>query len=505
MRPPGHRSSANASVSDDEPVTHIDEREGERVAPRRRAARGGALPPQSSSQTPPGQAGRGRRVGVAGVVLLVLVDLVRQAGLTSLSFLILLLLAACGLAATVNWAWNRWPARGALWGRALSLVLIACMGSVLSLDILNRSEHFYASFSDLAGGSVPAGSAPSTLATASRSSLTVLTPHWQRTGARQARAGRGTLIRVDIRGAASGLDRPALIDLPPEFFLAPTVRLPAIEMLHGWPGAPINIVDKLGAVSYLDQERLAYRMPPVIAVVPTVSTGGSTECVDAVHGQLDGTYLADDVPQAVTGAFRVLGGASWATLGYSTGGFCAANLALRHADRYAAGASLSGYFTAAQDPGTARLYRHNTTALHHNSPTWLLAHVHLTGPPLFAMASGGDLYAVHQQRALLRAAHAGNPGFPLTGTLLPSGGHNYGTWRHALPAALDWLGAYLPRPSAPLLELPLAPGGGVALPAATHVTHSTHRTRRNAVRPPPSPPRTPDVTPSPAVSHYPSR
>jgi len=387
----------------------------------------------------------------------------------------------------------------------LSLVLIACMGSVLSLDILNRSEHFYASFSDLAGGSVPAGSAPSTLATASRSSLTVLTPHWQRTGARQARAGRGTLIRVDIRGAASGLDRPALIDLPPEFFLAPTVRLPAIEMLHGWPGAPINIVDKLGAVSYLDQERLAYRMPPVIAVVPTVSTGGSTECVDAVHGQLDGTYLADDVPQAVTGAFRVLGGASWATLGYSTGGFCAANLALRHADRYAAAASLSGYFTAAQDPGTARLYRHSTTALHHNSPTWLLAHVHLTGPPLFAMSSGGDLYAVHQQRALLGAAHAGNPGFPLTGTLLPSGGHNYGTWRHALSAALDWLGAYLPRPSAPLLELPLAPGGGVALPAATHVTHSTHRTRRNAVRPPPSPPRTPDVPPSPAVSHYPSR
>jgi len=182
------------------------------------------------------------------------------------------------------------------------------MGSVLSLDVLNRSEHFYASFSDLAGGPVPVGSAPSTLATASRSSLTVLTPHWQRTGARQARAGRGTLVRVDIRGAASGLDRPALIDLPPEFFLAPTVRLPAIEMLHGWPGAPINIVDKLGAVSYLDQERLAYGMPPVIAVVPTVSTGGSTECVDAVHGQLVGTYLADDVPQAVTGAFRVLGG-----------------------------------------------------------------------------------------------------------------------------------------------------------------------------------------------------
>jgi len=83
------------------------------------------------------------------VVLLVLVDLVWHAGLTSLSFLILLLLAAGGLAATVNWAWNRWPARGALWGRALSLVLIACMGSVLSLDVLNRSEHFYASFSDL--------------------------------------------------------------------------------------------------------------------------------------------------------------------------------------------------------------------------------------------------------------------------------------------------------------------------------------------------------------------
>ncbi len=376
---------------------------------------GEGRPPRSAAAPAARRSHLNRRRATAGLVLLGLVDLMWHASLTSLSLLILLLLAAVALAAGVSWAWGRWPARWALCGRALSLLLVAAMGSVISLDALNRSEHFYASLGDLLGLSPSTTSAPSTQVAASRSTMTVLTPGWQSLGARQAAAGRGTLIDVDIRGAASGIDRRALVDLPPEFFLAPALRLPAVEMLPGWPGGPVNITGKLDAQRLLDQERQTYRMPPVVAVLPTTSAGASSECVDAVSGQRNGTYLADDVPQAVTAAFRVLPGASWATIGYSTGGFCAANLALHHADRYVAGASLSGYFSAAQDPNTGRLYGHSTSLLHRNSPTWLIGHTHLSGPPLFVMASRGDPDAVREQHALLTAARSGNPTFPLTG------------------------------------------------------------------------------------------
>jgi len=101
-------------VGDDRPVTQTGERQNEPAALRRQTGQAPGSRAQASTAKPPRRAGRSRRVGVWAVVLIVLVDLVWHAGLTSLSFLILLLLAAGGLAATVNWAWNRWPARGAL-------------------------------------------------------------------------------------------------------------------------------------------------------------------------------------------------------------------------------------------------------------------------------------------------------------------------------------------------------------------------------------------------------
>ena len=76
---------------------------------------------------------------------------------------------------------------------------------------------------------------------------------------------------------------------------------------------------------------------------------------------------------AVTAQFRVrTDRAGWAILGTSTGGFCAANLAMRHPDRYAAAASLSGYFTAITDRTTGDLYRGDQKLRNENSPLWRL-------------------------------------------------------------------------------------------------------------------------------------
>ena len=399
--------------------------------------------------------------GVAGLSTAVAMGY--HPALQSRLFLVLLLALTVAIALATGWAWTRWPRRFAVLGRGLGLLLIAFMGGVVALDELNRAGHFYLSFIDLTGGLasqpsnavLPAGKGSGT------SDLTVLTPNWQREGERLAAAGRGELLKVSIRGGHSRLDWPALIYLPPEYFLSPTVRFPTVELVHGFLGRPRDWVDVTGVngVNILDEERRAKRMPPVIAVMPTASIGPSTECVDAVKGARVETYLADDLPQAVTSSLRVLSRNSWAIAGVSTGGFCAANLALHHPERYAAAVSFSGYFNAAQDPGTARLYHHDLRALNRNSPIWVIAHYRPPGPPLFVMASSGDPDGVRAQQDLLSTIQTRDRAFPVTATMLP-GGHNFGVWRASLPAALDWAGAFLPAPVAPPLQLPLVQGRG---------------------------------------------
>lgn len=44
-------------------------------------------------------------------------------------------------------------------------------------------------------------------------------------------------------------------------------------------------------------------------------------------------------------------------MGYSTGGFCAVNLAIRHPDQFSAAVSLSGYFHAVTDNSTGDIYK----------------------------------------------------------------------------------------------------------------------------------------------------
>ncbi|MER6384187.1 alpha/beta hydrolase-fold protein [Streptomyces sp. NPDC001250] len=68
-----------------------------------------------------------------------------------------------------------------------------------------------------------------------------------------------------------------------------------------------------------------------------------------MSGRRNETYLAVDVPAQLVAHYQVSNAPrSWAAMGYSTGGFCAANVAFHHPARYAAAAALSG--SSAQSP-----------------------------------------------------------------------------------------------------------------------------------------------------------
>ena len=364
----------------------------------------------------------------------------------------------CLAAVWVGWA--RWPGRLAVPGRAVSLLLVMALGAALSGAQVNRQFGFYATWSDLLASSARSYEPPHSFTSAAADpSLQILTPDWEKVGAAAAKAARGTLLRVVFTGSASGISRPGLLYLPADYFTGVAASsLPVIEMFHGAPGGPTNFDTNLKIADVLDTEINAHRLPAVIAAFPTSYVGRPGECVDAVGGERNETYLAVEVPADIDETFRRTPGRSFAALGFSEGGFCAVNLGLHHPDRFSAVASLSGYFTAGTDTGTGANspYRGSRSAIAENSPLWWVQHRSPTGPALYLTAGADDPYAVAQAAGLRAAARTAARRLPVTVTTLPASGHNFRTWSQSLPAALDFLGAHLPVALAPALELPAA-------------------------------------------------
>jgi enterochelin esterase-like enzyme len=366
--------------------------------------------------------------------------------LTGLPFLVVLIIAAAALMGATMLLWNRWPWPWTIPMRPLCLLLLMAVGAALTGTIVNRDYGFYTSFNDLFGHE-PAGG---TVVTVEGPSAGDRSGGWEaldRSGGPGPVAGAygsGRIVRVRLDGARSGISRDGFVYLPAAYFQPSQAqrRFPVIELFHGYPGNPTNWTGTMHLARTLDAEIAAGRMPPVIAVVPADDDPGhDSECVNAVGGQQDETYLAVDVPADIQHEFRVLDRPrAWATLGYSTGGFCAVNIALHHPDRYAAAASLAGYYTAVVDRSTGDLYRGNTAVRRWNSPQWQVAR-RPTTVALYLVASRGDPEAM-QAMASMRRAVGGRS--PLVTVTLAAGGHNFHVWYAASPGAFEWLGAHLP-------------------------------------------------------------
>jgi enterochelin esterase-like enzyme len=353
--------------------------------------------------------------------------------LTGLPFLFLLIAVATTLMAVAMLLWNRWPRWWAYPMRLLCLLSVMTAGAVLAADVVNRTYGFYSSLDDLLGR-VPANVG-----------IIAGPVH----GLRVAESAEGRVIRVRLGGARARVSRDALVYLPAAYFQPSQARrrFPVVELFHGYPGNPSNWVRQMNLAQVLDAEIAAGRLPAVIAVIPMDDDPGrDSECVNAIGGQQDETYLAVDVPADIRHDFRALDTPrGWATVGYSTGGFCAVNIALHHPDRYAAAASLSGYYSAVVDRDTGDLYKGDAAAMRWNSPQWLVVHRDVT-LPLYLAASHGDREAM---RAMQLMRYAASRRLPLVTVTLPSGGHNFHVWYDASLAAFEWLGAHLPAPLAP--------------------------------------------------------
>ncbi|WP_069738722.1 MULTISPECIES: esterase family protein [unclassified Streptomyces] len=372
-------------------------------------------------------------------------------GLTSTAVLAVVAALAVALFAATVGLWPRLgrPGAAAVSGRiglllATQLTLFAAVGLAA-----NNAFLFYGSWADLFGRQQDLGVVTDhvdgeTDAAGSRHMARVGIQHPDVPGGRVPSVG-GRIDKVVISGRRSGIESPAYVYLPPEYFRAAHAgrTFPAAVVLTGYPGTAENLLKGLRYPQTAHDLVKAGKARPMILVMlrPTVAPPRDTECVDIPGGPQTETFFAKDLPEAVTGSYRAGKEArDWGIIGNSTGGYCALKIGLHHPDRYAASAGLSAYYKAAEDPTTGDLF-HGKQALRDRADLlWTLENRPPSGGSFLVTTSrqgednlGSTMKFIEKVKAPAK----------VSSIVLDSGGHNFTTWRREIPPALQWLSARL--------------------------------------------------------------
>ena len=371
--------------------------------------------------------------------------------------LVLLLILTVGLPVATVLLWSRLsgPRLTRIGSRVLLLVSCQLAAVMLVGAAMNDYGYFYTSWSDLVGSTVGAGaSPPPTLGVTSgvapagavrsdRTAVHVLPdPGWS-TPSQWRTRGRVVAVRID--GARSALSGTASVWLPPQYFQPAQAhsQFPAVEVFGGYPGNQQGLVNRMKYPQYLLYEISAHRATPMVLVMqrPAVTFPRDTECTDVPAGPQALTYFAQDVPAAIAGAFRVQS-TGWGAMGDSTGGYCAAKIAMLHSDVFPAAVTLSGYFHTLRDHTTGDLWGGSPELRKLNDLNWRLAHIPTPPVSLFVAISRTEP-GPNGYRDTKRFLSLVRSPLQVRTMILPSGGHNFASWSQEMGPSLDWLSARL--------------------------------------------------------------
>lgn len=260
---------------------------------------------------------------------------------------------------------------------------------------------------------------------------------------------QGYTLNVDVAGKLSHITRRVYVYLPPQYFdrRYKNYKFPVIELIHGQPGVPQDWINVVGVQVTLDNLVSNGRAKPAVLVMPDANGGNtvSLQCLNQVGGAQDLTYLAQDVPGVISHLLRVQPpGAGWGVAGYSEGGFCAANMALRFRYRFGAAATLSGYFVPDKNKLThpARAvspFGNNTKLRDENTP---VDEIRALAPgavlPQFWLGAGkGNNFDVANADYFWQELQLHQASVPLV--LTSGSGHTMATWHAEVPPMLAWM------------------------------------------------------------------
>jgi hypothetical protein len=254
--------------------------------------------------------------------------------------------------------------------------------------------------------------------------------------------GSGRIGWVTIDGKLSGYDRSALVYLPPQYGQEQyaRVRFPVVELFHGTPGSPKAWITVLHINQVMDELIAKHLIGPMILVMPSINASmhDAQDCVNSPDIE-DETYVYKDVRSYMLAHYRASSDPfEWSVSGYSSGGFCAANLALRHPSSFGAAAIINGYYRAVDGPAADAL-KHSQPLENAYSPLYLAENLKPDSSPVpaFWVAAGSNDKQDYKPAQLFTTALDRIQQVPFI--TLKNVADTANGWATALPGALTWL------------------------------------------------------------------
>ncbi|MFG2995055.1 alpha/beta hydrolase [Streptomyces sp. NPDC048340] len=364
--------------------------------------------------------------------------------LTSATLLVFTLVCTALLFAAAVWLWPRLARRGwrPVLGRvALVLAVQALVFSSIGLGV-NRSMLVYGTWDDLLGTA-----SPHELIDRDSGGESLVKVIGRRQpdvpGGVTPQIG-GEIQKVMVQGKQSKVATPAYVYLPPEYFQKGNEQrtFPAAVVLTGFPGAAENLLKPLPYPKTAWSLAKQKKMQPMILILmrPTVGPR-NTQCVDVPGGPASETFFASDLPEAISGAYRVpSSAAAWGIVGDSTGGYCALKVALQHPEHYAAGVGLSADYKPEIDGDSGDLFHGNKDEEKRSDLLWSLDNLP-QGKTSFLVTTSlqGESNLGPTRKFIEKVKDPAR----VSSITLDRGGHNFNTWKREIPPSLEWLGARL--------------------------------------------------------------
>ncbi|MEY9894914.1 enterochelin esterase-like enzyme [Catenulispora sp. MAP12-49] len=252
----------------------------------------------------------------------------------------------------------------------------------------------------------------------------------------------GTVSEVTIPGKASHFNaRKAWIYLPPAYQATPRPQLPVLVLLAGQPGSPRDWIDAGRVHKILDAYAAAHHGLAPVTVMPdaTGSTIGNTLCMDSKLGNAE-TYLTTDLEAWVTANLQVAPPErGWTVGGFSFGGTCAVQLALRAPQLYRTFLDLSGQrepTLGTHKDTVKKAFNGDEGAFARANPVSILAKQHFPG--LAGRLVGGTTDKEFTPQLTIVYWACRHAGLDVRMSEVP-GGHSWQVWRAGFTEQLPWI------------------------------------------------------------------
>jgi len=366
------------------------------------------------------------------------------------------------------WLWPRLARRGVLWIMArLGMILLSQISLVLVVALMiNSYGDFYPTWGDLVGGGnqqvafgQTTGAADGNTAVSSRpDGLITLDSSSDLGRYRDLPSGPadqvGQTTSVHIHGLHTRISDHAFVYLPPQYFQPAYAHtdFPVITSYTGFPGEIETSMDHLKTIQQFASLEQDGQVQPTIMVLisQNVTEPRDNDCLNLPHGAQVQTFLTTDYVAAVKATYRVTGNPrGWGLEGYSEGGTCALENAMRYPKLFSVVGDLGGDYADVEDSQTGNLFgpkgsAARTALLNQYNLGWRLQH--LAAPDiqvLLATSMKESDYKSTEQ--FLREVKA-----PMSATqmFLKTGGHNFGTWNQEQGPTMIWMSEHMSPPVA---------------------------------------------------------